>query len=224
MNTGKYFSSFGFNWKNAWSSSSFRNQFAITFMLFIAVGVYHLYCLKLWQLRTGTPVNDVILNLLTPRDFSVPIFIMEYSYALLVVIFTAGLPNRLLKGIQMFILITLARTVSIFLVPLEPPKEMIELQDPFAALLLHTPDVFVTKDLFFSGHIAALTLLMLVAKPKWIKNYGVICIIAVGFMIMCQHVHYSMDVFFAPLISFVIYRLVLWVHSETRYGVNVSEV
>lgn len=211
------------NWKSAWSSSAFRNQFVLTIMAFVAANLHNFYFLRLWQGRSGTQVNDLLLNLLPPHDFSVPIFILEYSCMLLVFLFTLGLPERLLKGLQMFALLIFARTVAIYLVPLEAPRDMIALQDPMATLFLHTKEIFVTKDLFFSGHVSALAMFMLIARFKWLKNYVAFCVVAVGGMIMCQHVHYSMDVFFAPLISFFIYKGVLWVHQETKYGIQVQE-
>ncbi len=219
-----YYKNIAPNWRSAWSSNAFKNQFVLTILGFVAAHLLNFYYLRLWQGRSGTQVNDVLLNLLPPQDFSTPIFVLEYSCILLVFLFTLGLPERLLKGLQMFSVVIIARTVAIFLIPLEAPRDMIPLDDPMASLFLHTPDVFVTKDLFFSGHVSALTMLMLIARFTWLKRYAAFCIVAVGGMIMCQHVHYSMDVFFAPLISYVIYKMVMWVHAETKYGIQIQEV
>jgi membrane-associated phospholipid phosphatase len=91
-----------------------------------------------------------------------------------------------------------------------------------ANLFLHTSDVFVSKDLFFSGHVAALVLLMLLVVDKYAKAWIFLCTIMVGIMIMWQHVHYSSDVIFAPLASYIAYKFVLYIHRETQYGLETS--
>lgn len=210
-------------WSKAWGSRSFRNQLVLSVLLLFGVCVHQLHFLLLWQARPGTQINDLILNLFPPMNFSLPIFILEYSTMLLVFIFALAAPNRLVKGLQMFTLILFARTVSVYLIPLEQPKDMIPLEDPMANLLLHTPDVFVTKDLFFSGHISAISLLMLIATNRYLKGYALASLIAVGVLIMWQHVHYSMDVIFAPLVSYTAYKFVLYIHRETRYGLELAD-
>jgi hypothetical protein len=66
-------------------------------------------------------------------------------------------------------------------------------------------------------------LLMLIATNKYIKAYAFACIIIVGVLIMWQHVHYSMDVIFAPLVSYVSYKVILYIHRETRYGLELAD-
>lgn len=210
-------------WAKAWCSRSFRNQLVLTLLLCIGVAAHQFHFLRLWQMRPGIQINDLILNLLPPADFSFPIFFLEYSTIFLVFVFVLAAPDRLVKGLQMFALIFFARTVSVFLVPLEPPREMIPLNDPMASLFLHTPDVFVNKDLFFSGHLSAILLLMLIATNKYIKAYALMAAIVVGALIMWQHVHYSMDVIFAPLVSYTSYKFILYIHRETRYGLELAD-
>jgi hypothetical protein len=210
-------------WSKAWCSRSFRNQLILSLLFCIGVGVHQFHFLRLWQLRSGIQVNDFILNLFPPADFSIPIFFFEYSTILLVFVFVLATPDRLVKGLQMFALIFLARTVAVFLIPLEQPKDMIPLNDPMANLLLHTPDVFVTKDLFFSGHISAIALLMLIATNRYIRMYAFASVLIVGVLIMWQHVHYSMDVVFAPLVSYISYKFILYIHRETKYGLELAD-
>jgi hypothetical protein len=210
-------------WSKAWSSRSFRNQLVLSLLLLIGVGMHQFHFLRVWQARPGIQINDMILNLLPPFDFSIPIFFLEYSTLLLVFISLLSIPDRLVKGFQMFALALFARTVSVFLIPLEQPSDMIPLNDPMANLLLHTEEVFVSKDLFFSGHVLAITLLMLIAVNKYLKAYALVAAVVVGMLIMWQHVHYSMDVLFAPLVSYTSYKFVLYFHRETRYGLELAE-
>ena len=209
-------------WNKALSSRSFRNQFAITLLVFAGICLHHFHYLRLFQARPGVQINDVILNQLPPFDFSLTIFVLEYFTLLTVFLFTISYPDRFVKGLQMFGLIILARTMSVYFVALEPPKDMIPLLDPVASFFLHNKDTFVTKDLFFSGHISALALLMLISVNKYVKRWALIATILVSVLIMWQHVHYSMDVLIAPIISFISYKFVLYIHRETRYGLELQ--
>lgn len=182
----------------------------------------HFYCLRNWQERQGAQLNDFLLNQLPPMNLSAPIFFFEYSSLILVIIVILPYPERLVKALQAFILITLARTLTIYFIPLEPPRDMIPLMDPFANFFLHSRTVFVTKDLFFSGHIATLSLVIFASPNKYVKIYGAIAMMLVGIFLLFQHVHYTLDLLFAPIISFVFYKLVLFAHQQSRYGLELQ--
>lgn len=203
-------------WQAAWASSRFRNHFALTVLAFIASSLYNFHYLKVWQARPGTYVNDMVLNLLPPINFSVPIFLLEYSSLLLVFIFLLTVPERLVKGLQAYALVLFFRTVAIYFVALEPPLDMIPLMDPVANFFLHSSDVFVTKDLFFSGHVSGLALFFLVAPNKYIRYYVGLATVLVSLFIVWQHVHYTLDVVFAPFATYAAYKLVYWLDPQTR--------
>ncbi len=209
-------------WSTALSSRSFRNQFFLTLLVFAAVMMHNFHYLRVWQAREGVQINDVLLNQLPPHDFSLEIFLVEYFTILMIVIITVQHPERFVTGLQMFALLVLFRTMCIYFSPLEPPKDMIRLDDPFAAFFLHSKDTFVTKDLFFSGHISALSLLMLVCVNKYVKAWALVATIVVGALILWQHVHYSLDVVFAPFAAFICYKVILFIHRESRYGIEIQ--
>lgn len=211
-------------WSRVWASRSFRNQLVLSILVFVAVALHNFHYLRLWQERPGILVNDLVLNQLPPLDFSALIFALEYSTILLVFVFVLPQPERLIKGIQIFALVFIARTMCIYLVPLEPPKDMVFLYDPMAELFLHAKDAVVTKDLFFSGHISALAALMLISGNVWVRRWAGMATVVVSVLIMWQHVHYSMDVAFAPIVSYMAYKLVNYFHTETKYGLELQDV
>lgn len=216
------FKQFRTSWKSAWSNPAFRNQFAITVMLFVGVMFSNFYYLRIWQTRPGIQLNDFILNLLPPHDFSPYIFFIQYTSLLIVFLFVLPNPHRLTKGLQMFAVVFLARTLTIYLIPLEPPRDMILLNDPVATFVFHTDSVYVTKDLFFSGHVSACVLLWLIVDKKFLKVLLSFTTVIVGLLIMWQHVHYSTDVIFAPLFALVSYWAVQYMHAQSKYGLQTE--
>ncbi|MBL0309745.1 MAG: hypothetical protein IPP77_08760 [Bacteroidetes bacterium] len=178
------------------------------------VAAHNFHFLQVWQEREGVQLNDMLLNQLPPVDLSLWIFLLEYSTLLLVFVFILPYPDRFIRGIQMFTMATFLRTICIYFVALEPPKDMIHLIDPCANFFLHSNGVFVTKDLFFPGHIAAITLMMLVSTNRYVKTWALLATIVISIMLLTQHVHYTFDVLFAPVAAFICYKVVLFAHSQ----------
>ena len=210
-------------WKSAFSNRAFRRQLLFSIVLAVVSCTYNFHYLRIFQSRPGTQINDLILNLLPPHNFSTLIFFVEYCTILVVFIFLLAHPETLIKGFQMAAVILIFRTWSVYLFPLEPPRDMLNLHDPFADFFLHSKDVFVTKDLFFSGHISILALLIFVTSNKYIKAIAFAATVVVGSLILWQHVHYTFDVLFAPIAAFTSYKLVTYVHRESRFGLELEE-
>jgi len=210
-------------WANMLSSKNSRNQLILSLVLFFAMGAINFHFMRMFQLRPGIYLNDPLLSWLHPTDFSTAIFIIEYLTVLIAIIANLSYPGRFVRGLQMYAFVILARTITIYLVPLEPPRDMIHLNDPIANLLLHTSEVFVTKDLFFSGHVAALTIIIFMSENKYVKLLALASTAIVGVLILWQHVHYSVDVIFAPVFSYVAYVIVSFIHKESRYGIELRQ-
>jgi hypothetical protein len=111
----------------------------------------------------------------------------------------------LLLVLWTYILLSLSRFLSITLVPLDPPANLIGLADPLANTF-YGPK-FVTKDLFFSGHTSSLFLLFLCLRNRTDKMLALAGTVMVGILLLVQHVHYTMDVLAAPVLTWLIYRL-----------------
>ena len=202
------------NWKIYLQTRAFRNELALTLIAFFVAGSQNIHFIAEFEKRQGTRLNDFVLNMLPPTDFSMPIFLITYSTVLVVLIELLFAPQKLIKGLQMFALLSFLRTISVFLVPLEPPADLIFLDDPFANVLLHQPDLKVVKDLFFSGHTATVALMFFLAQNRFAKIYCGIALIVSPTLILWQHVHYTIDIIAAIPAAYFCYRLVNWLHTQ----------
>ena len=99
------------------------------------------------------------------------------------------------------------RIIAMYLLPLEPPQNMIMLNDPFVEFF--GTGQTLTKDLFFSGHTATLFILFLVSEKKIIKTIFLVSTIIVAISVLLQHVHYTIDVFAAIFFTYACYKLII---------------
>ena len=104
-----------------------------------------------------------------------------------------------------YIMVSLVRILTISLVALDAPVNLIGLADPLSNAFYGSK--FVTKDLFFSGHTSTIFLMALCLQNRTEKILGFIATAIVGFLLLVQHVHYSMDVLTAPVFTWFVYKL-----------------
>jgi hypothetical protein len=194
-------------WKSNWQSSDYRKKLIIGLILisFILLSLPFFY--QAIEERNGISFNDYLLAWLPAYDLSLFIFVVIWSMALLTFSRFRQDPSIFLTFLWGFILINLSRFISIGLFPLNAPADLIPIHDPISNQF-YGPK-FITKDLFFSGHTAAMFLMFLCLKKKTDKILALIATLFIGIAVLLQHVHYTMDVVMAPVITYF-----LWVGSK----------
>lgn len=201
------------SWKQALSNKSFRILLIVSGLAGLLIITFLPYFFNEILLpKPGTVLNDPILNLLQPKDWSWVIFSLIYFTALLTLFYNFSNPYTILLGIESYICINLIRIVALYFVTLEPPQGIIPLIDPLITKAVYGNVVYL-KDLFFSGHVSTLFLLFLIEVNKPRKTFILGATIVVGFLILWQHVHYTLDVLCAPFFSWITYSTIKKLHS-----------
>jgi PAP2 superfamily C-terminal len=200
-----YFKSLKTNWIAEWRYTEFRIKIITAVALFLSVTLQLAnYFVKIQQ-RQGNYLNDAVLNFIPARDVSLPIFTIIYG--MLVFMFFRILPNprQTLLFTFVFVAETCFRMTSIYLVPLNPPKNLVDMHDKFAEMFIYVSDTPITKDLFFSGHTATMVIIFLMLRKRSDKIFGFIVGIILAFLLLTQHVHYTIDVFGAVVFTYLAY-------------------
>ncbi len=163
--------------------------------------------LLLWvESRVGVRLSDPILEQFSPVSLSLPVFIGIYGGLLIAVGSIVRYPWRALQGLVAYTVLLWCRSVTLWLMPLDPPVTMIPLQDPLVQWL-GTGGVVLTRDLFFSGHTATLCLLAMLVPRRWQRLCLSMLAVAVAAGLLMQHVHYSIDLFTAPFFAAAAYAV-----------------
>ena len=196
-------------WQRGWARPAFRRSWLLLLALLFGVVVpvtpafFHTI-----QQRAGYLLPDPLLALLPRHDVTLPIFMLVWGAVVLGVGWLTWHPGLFLRGMWALLLLLVLRMVAIWLVPLVPPLAMLPLADPVTDRLFHTvASEAITKDLFFSGHTATVTLLALAVRGRWWRWVLGLMAVAVGVLVLVQRVHYTYDVLAAPCFSWFAYWL-----------------
>ena len=136
--------------------------------------------------KQGWLLHDVVLNYLKPINNSWLIFTLIYVCILQTIVTNFKKPEVILLGLVTYCSVSLVRMLTIYVFTLEPPLGLIPLIDPFVSLIAY--DSNFAKDLFFSGHVSTLTMLILVEPQRQLKFLKIGATVAVSILLLFQHI------------------------------------
>ncbi len=156
-------------------------------------------------LKTGGPVDDLILGLVAPVDLSF-VFVWGYIAAIAVNVIAVTLVDvrHFRQAAYFFSLIVIVRAGFILLTGLRSPVGSLPVNFPG-----FTGHLQAENDLFFSGHVAIpfMAYLFFKERQKAIRFFFLACSIILGATALVMHRHYSIDVAAAPFICFGVFTL-----------------
>ena len=157
------------------------------------------------QKRKGVVLNDWVLAHIPPHNVSVLIFAIIWGMVLLILIRTINKPSIYITYCWTLIFVYIVRFVTISVVALDPPIGLIPLVDPLSSVFYG--NATITKDLFFSGHTTTMVLIFLCLERRTDKIIALIAAFAVAYLLLVQHIHYTIDILAAPIVVYPCYRL-----------------
>lgn len=171
---------------------------ALSGQIFVHFVIYHQDKIN----KSGIVFNDFILDILPRGDFSYFIFGITYSSLLIFIFSRLKKLRELSKFAVVYGVILLTRTITLSLVPLREPVDLVSLNDPVLYDVIFSGEI--TADLFYSGHTAFVFSMYFLSKKPLYLVLG----ITVGFLLMMQRVHYSIDIVAAIPFAYLIAKLV----------------
>lgn len=192
-------------WKEYLSDPS-KRKLAIGIIIFLAITLFLLTnFLSFNETREGAVIDDPILALFEPINLTWSTFALIYLGLLIGIYHFSKNPRVLLHALLTYTFLALIRICLMYSLPLEPPAEMISLNDPFVELF--GTGKTLDKDLFFSGHTSTMFMLFLLAYKSKYKKLFLAGTFLVGASVILQHAHYTVDVLVAPFIAYAAYKI-----------------
>lgn len=194
-----------FTWQIAWEYPTFRIKFILGMLFLIGIILFIPHFFARIEAREGVVLDDWVLNQIKAVDVSLYIFIVIYAVVAFLIVRMSKNTSICLTALWAFIFLCLARILTISLVPLDPPKGIINLVDPCSVVFYRTHAI--TKDLFFSGHTATIFLGALCLENKREKMIVFALAFVVAILLLIQHVHYTADIVAAPFFCWLCWYL-----------------
>jgi hypothetical protein len=191
-------------WKSTWAIPLKRNQILIGTILMLIVVVLLPRFFNTIEKRQGIVLNDWLLNAIQPHNVSVLIFAIIWGMIIFIAARAIFDPSIYIVYCWSLFFVSVARLTCISLVPLDPPRGLIPLTDPLTGIFYGYS--VITKDLFFSGHTAIMTLIFLCLKRNNDRIIAFVATVSVGLLLLVQHIHYTIDVITAPVVVYGLYR------------------
>jgi len=203
--------------KTEWKKFLKDKDLTVLFAVSIVVLAFILYWVTKFlifnEAREGVTVHDPILSLFAPVDVTWISFALIYGGLIVALFYLTFHPERFMLALQAYSFMLLIRILSMYLLPLNPPENIIPLSDPFVEIF--GGKTFL-KDLFFSGHTSTMFVFFLTAQKKGLKIVFLIATFLIAACVLIQHVHYSVDVLIAPFIAYASYRISLNMNEYIR--------
>jgi hypothetical protein len=203
-------------WKEALQSSRVRGAIAFCVITFLLMFLFMpSYYRDVINPKKGFAMDDPFLNMFTPRDWYLPIFFILYVAVGHTFYAYFRNPAIVLVGVTTYCLVNILRTITMYLVTLEPPAGMILLADPISSALY--PSTGFAKDLFFSGHVSTIMIVVFLEKNGLAKILKAVGTIVIAILLAWQRVHYTLDLLAAPVFTYVAF-LIVQKYLEIRAG------
>lgn len=192
------------SWSEAFRDPVFRRKFLIvTAALLISLAALPPF-FQIIEARSGRHLADPVLNWLPAYDVSWGIVALLWCMIILSLVRAIQSPRFTIVVFLSYAFLYLSRFITISLLPLEPPADLVMLHDPLSNAF-YGPKTFITKDLFYSGHTASQFILFFALNRRGDKIFALVCSIAIGVLVLVQHIHYTIDVIAAPVFAFFCY-------------------
>ncbi|MCJ8290118.1 MAG: hypothetical protein HRT58_10685 [Crocinitomicaceae bacterium] len=148
--------------------------------------------------------DDPAFLILPIEDVSILIFSITYGSIITYAIINRKEKYFVSKLAFSYGLLLIFRALTLTILPLKEPDTIVYLEDPFLNYFIY--EGILDSDLFFSGHTALICLIFfLTHKWKWVF---VILGVILGFLLMIQRVHYSIDILAALPFAFLTVKIV----------------
>ena len=126
----KFFDLLKIRWQKSFEEKYFSLEFLVSIIMLIVILIIFSRFTQYVEMRKGVVLNDPLLALFNPIDFTHVIFSLIYGALIITIVLLITLPLEMMILIQSYAVMVMLRITMMYLLPLNPPIGMIVLKDP----------------------------------------------------------------------------------------------
>lgn len=199
-------------WKDFLSDRDRRRELVLSLILLVLTLTVLTRFLIFVEHRPGVVLDDPLLRQFKPIDLTWLTFSLIYGSIIGGILTLLPQPGRLTFALQLYLMMVLSRMLVMYLLPLDPPAQLILLRDPVVEFF--GSGQTLTRDLFFSGHTSTLFILFLVAEGTLRRLVFLLLTLVVATTLLLQHAHYTVDVVAAFFFCYANFALLCRLRRE----------
>src|SRR3989339_473589 len=193
--------------KDFWTKSNFYNFLNSTLFFVLAV-IIKGYADNYVDSSTGTPVGDIILDNIPTLNVDEFVVLGTLIFIIISLILFILKPKFIFFGIKTLALFIIIRAFFISLTHLGVNFHQVILDESTFGYSIYNYLFSSKSDFFFSGHAGIPFLFALIFyKEKKLRYFLFFCSAFLGIIMLLGHLHYSIDVFAAPFMTYAIYKI-----------------
>jgi len=205
------------NWHDSMHDKGFRERLVVAIIGIVIMSFCTHFFFDFNETHKGGLVmNDWVLKELPAENVSMPITVFMLSVLVLFIIRAVPNPPMLVTALIAYSILLIFRIITIAVTHFQAPPELITLHDPVSDLVYGSKSI--TRDLFFSGHIATISLVYLCLAKKTDKHYLLFVAFSVAMLLLLQHIHYTIDIICAPFFALGS----LWLSKKMAHFRNIK--
>jgi len=194
--------------KHFWSKPVIKSFLAGVLLFMVALTGQHYAYSYIDKRVNGTHVGDLILDNIPTINLDFFIIQGALITTLLALLLFLLKPKYLIFSIKALSLFIIARSFFISLTHLGVNLNQITLNTERIGFGLYEFLYHGKNDFFFSGHVGAPFLCALILwKEKFWRYLFLVISVIFGASMLLAHMHYSIDIFAAPLITYSLYAI-----------------
>jgi hypothetical protein len=199
---------------NFWNKKNFVSFIKSAVLLAIALIIQRIADIYVGKLQ-GIPVNDIILNNIPTFDIDSLIILSTLTFSFIIVFLSITKPQYLNFGIKTLAIFIITRSFFITLTHLGANPRELQFDPNSIGYWLYNVLYNTHGDYFFSGHTGILFLMSLIFwQNKYWRIFFFLVTVIFGLEVLLAHIHYSIDVFAAPFMTYGIFSVSKYLFKE----------